>query len=212
MEVPCARQSPGARGPAQPLPPHSQARLLPLSPRARFRAEQYIPEARRARPPPSFPSSPPLVEGPERAPAVNSPGTPLGAGGRARSPPPDPAPPHPAQAVASAAAEFPPPPPAQPGAYPSYPEQHSLRRVPGRLSLSPRSPIPLLTLPKLLHCQSQCPFLQPDFIFRAQNYHPNCSYSANCASDETAFQGANSPPPKFLLCQLPQNASLGNNL
>lgn len=125
MEVPCARQSPGARGPAQPLPPHSQARLLPLSSLARFRAEQYIPAARRARPPPSFPSSPPHVEGPERAPAVNSPGTPLGAGGRARSPPPDPAPPHPAQDVASAAAESP------------HPLQRSRESTPPTLNSTP---------------------------------------------------------------------------
>lgn len=105
VEVSARCSSPGA----PPPPPHSQAWLLPLPPRARFGAEQYIPVARPALPPPSFPFSPPPVQGPERAPAVNSPGTPLGAGGRARSPPPDPAPPHPAQAVASAAAESPAP-------------------------------------------------------------------------------------------------------
>lgn len=131
-------------------PPHSQAWLLPLPPRARFRAEQYIPAARSARPPPSFPFSPPPVRGPERAPAVNSPGTPLGAGGRARSPPPDPAPPHPAQAVASAAAESPAPSSAAESLYPSQPELSFLSSVPGRLPPSPRSPISRLTLPKRL--------------------------------------------------------------
>lgn len=69
-----------------------------------------------------LPSRPPPtpVRGPKRAPAVNSPGTPLGAGGRARSPPPDPAPPHPAQASASAAVESPRP-PAQPESTPPSP-------------------------------------------------------------------------------------------
>ena len=156
MQVPSAGQFSRARGPALPPPPHSQAWLLPLPPRARFEAEPYIPAARRARPPPSFPFSPPPVEGPERAPAVNSPGPPLGAGGRARSPPPDPAPPHPAQAVASAAAESPAPscaawsllllaravlPPPRPGLPPS-----PVPVAPSRDRRSPGAP-PRLSLP-----------------------------------------------------------------
>lgn len=90
--------------------------LAPPSPSARALQGRTLHSCGSARAACSFlPVLPPPVGGPERAPAVNSPGTPLGAGGRARSPPPDPAPPHPAQAVARAAAEHPPPaPPAQP--------------------------------------------------------------------------------------------------
>lgn len=205
MEVPCARQFPGARGPALPPPPHSQAWLLPLPPRARFGAEPYIPAARRARPPPSFPFSPPPVEGPERAPAVNSPGTPLGAGGRARSPPPDPAPPHPAQAVASASAES----PAPSCAARSLP-------LPARAVLpSPRpglppskspQPRPATDAPQALHCLFQCSSSSLTSLSEHKTPTRNCPYGATRASDEVALLSANSPPPGFLPCQLPQSA------
>lgn len=158
-----------------PLVPRP-AWLLPFPPRARtrFRAEQYIPAARRARPPPSFPSSPPPVEGPERAPAMNSPGTPLGAGGRARLPPPDPAPPHSAQAVASAAAES------------SAPSRAAccLPLLAWAVLPLPRPGPPLQVLEAPSHdgrslsastASLNAPSLDPNSTFRAQNHHPKLS-------------------------------------
>lgn len=182
-----------------PLVPRPGSTLSPPRARARCRAQQYIPAAQLARPPPSFPSSPPPVEGPERAPAVNSPGTPLGAGGRARSPPPDPAPPRPAQAVACAAAES----PAPSSAAWSLPLLARAVRPP-----SPRNPIPRRTLLTRLHCLSQCLVLDPNFTFRAKTT-PNCSYGARSASDSSALLSTSAPSlgvssvPTAPKCQVP---------
>lgn len=172
--------------------------------RARGRAQQYIPAAQLARPPPFFPSSPPPVQGPERAPAVNSPGTPLGAGGRARSPPPDPAPPHPAQAVACAAAESPAP-------------SNAARSLPllagAVLPPSPRNPIPRRPLLKRRHRLSQCLVLDPNFTLRAQSY-PKLFLQRQLRLRRKCPPACQPPLPRSFSCanrpKMP-SATLGNN-